>query len=69
MTTSKSSHGGARHSTRSDAKPRGYAPDYIKRIAAIRAAIARYGVPAAQRTAVKAALEAAIDELDRPIIL
>lgn len=63
------SHGGARHSTRPDAKPRGFAPDYLARIAAIRAAIARYGVAAAQRDAVRAALEEAIEAIDKPIIV
>lgn len=68
----KNSHGGARYSTRPDAKPRGPAPDLAKLARRITAAIRRHGVKIDDRDALYAALgeaQQALDELDKPIIL
>lgn len=67
----KSPHGGARYSTRPDAKPRGPAPDLTKLAQRITAAIKRQGVKIDDRDGLYAALteaQQALDELDKPII-
>lgn len=64
--------GGARYSTRPDAKPRGPAPDLVAAARRITAAIKRHGVKIDQRDQLYAALveaQQALDELDKPIIL
>lgn len=68
----KTTHGGARYSTRPDAKPRGPAPDLVAAAKRITAAIRRHGFKIDDRDGLYAALgeaQAALDELDKPIIL
>ena len=69
MAKERTRSGWSTKTTRPDAKPRGRAPDYLARIEALRAAIARYGVTPDQRQDVRRALEGLLDELDKPIIV
>ncbi len=68
----KNTHGGARYSTRPDAKARGPAPDLIAATRRITAAIKRHGVKIDDRDGLYAALteaRQALDELEQPIII
>lgn len=64
-----SQRGGARYSTRPDAKPRGFPPDWKRNAERLAGQIRKYCPARDDREVIRAIISEALDELDKPIII
>ena len=66
---SKSNHGGARYSTRPDAKPRGTPPNWRRKAEQLAGQIRKFSPKSEEREQIRSIILEALDELDKPIIV
>jgi hypothetical protein len=69
MPKTKAAHGGARYSTRPDAKPRGTPPDWRKQAERMARQIRHFAPVSHDREMIRSIILEALDELEKPIII